>query len=313
MLHAVVLLLLDPRMVMHARTTACAALAAAGLLALPGVAGAAGGKQVYAGPLKVKGYQMNVMAADGAGGDSVMFLFSKFAGKSTQTHTYSFQKGVSVVVKGSKATIKGSLGAYGSVNLKLNATKRVGGVVPKGCTGKVGASKSGIAAGKLRLVVDKTYFRTVSAKRLKATIPGSANIKCDGEGGGGTGGKPAHGVSLFKSLAGDGGGRNVMLNASKGSSGTFEMASVMEQSPQVMVSHTITASAPASALTAADDLSSATLTAAGPFLSGTGRFAGELMGGMSMGALTGDFAAKFDSIGRVVLVDDEENAMLRKY
>ena len=81
-----------------------------------------------------------------------------------------------MTVKGSKATIKGSLGRYGSVNLKLNATKKARGVVPKGCTGKVGATRSGVAVGKLRLVADKTYFRTISKKNLNASIPGSANM-----------------------------------------------------------------------------------------------------------------------------------------
>jgi hypothetical protein len=299
-------------MLMHARTTACAALAAAGLLALPGVAGAAGSKSVYLGPLKVKGYQMTAFATDGGSSDSLMVMFTKFAGKSSQSHTYNFMKGVSVSIKGSKATVKGSLGAYGSVNLKLNATSSVKGVVPKGCKGKVGASKSGVAKGKLGLVLDKTYFRKVSAKSLKGLIPGKANIKCSGQDGG-SGGGSSHGVTLSQSIYGDGSGGMTMLSATKTSKGTFESVTVSEPSNGVAtVMHHISASAPASALTAADDLSSATLAATGPFLSGSGKYAA--MEGMpNMGTFTGDFAAKFDSIGKVALGSEDGMAQLRKF
>jgi hypothetical protein len=59
----------------------------------------------------------------------------------------------------------------------------------------------------------------------------------------------------------------------------------------------IMASTGASGLDAAADLSTATAPAAGPFLSGTLRFAGEPAGDtMAAGTASGDFTAKFDSI-----------------
>jgi hypothetical protein len=298
---------------MHARTTACAALAASGLLALPGVAGAAGGKTVFAGPLKVKGYQMTLMATDGGASDELTFMFNKTSGKSFQMHNYAFQKGAaSVTVKGSKATIKGTLGKYGSVSLKLKAAKKTRGVVPKGCKGKPGTSLTGVVAGKLRLVPDTTFFKTVSAKSLKATIPGTSTIKCDGNGGGGTGGKPSHGVML--SSFGQAPAGSVMLSVSKGSAGTYHMVSVTEPgSDTTMVTHMITALGGASDLAASDDMTSATLTASGAFLSGSAKFTSEDVPGMSMGTLLGDYAAKFDSIGRIALENSDGSAMLQKY
>jgi hypothetical protein len=287
---------------MHARTTTCAALAAVGLLALPGVAAAAS-KSVYAGPLNVKGYTMNVFATDGGASDSLTFMLSKTAGKSTQTHNYAFATGVKVVVKGAKATIKGSLGRYGSVKLNLNAARKTRGIVPKGCTGKVGASRSGTAAGKLKLVADSTYFRTISAKRLAASIPGTANIKCQGSGDGGTGGNPSSGLTL--SSFPDMPGGDVILSISKSGGSVLEMVSRMDApeaiAPASSVSHMILARTGAAGLTAAADLTSASATAAGPFLTGSLQFTGEPMAGMSMGTLAGDFTAKFDSIGKLQL------------
>jgi hypothetical protein len=300
-------------MVMHARTTGCAALAAAGLLALPGVAGAAGSKQVFAGPLKVKGgYSMSLIATDGGAKDDMAVVLSKTVGKSSQMHNYDFPSGVKVVIKGSKATIKGSMGRYGTVSLKLNASKKTRGVVPKGCTGKLGASRSGIAAGKLKLVADTTYFRTIAAKRLKAFIPGSGNIKCDGNGAGGSGGGTSHSVMLMNTADTAKGSLSLTIMKTD-SSGVLQMVTLSEPStPQASVLHMIMARAGASGLQVAGDLSSATAVATTPFLAGSLKFAGESMGTMSSGSITGDFAAKFDSIGTLGVQSADGTAMLMK-
>jgi hypothetical protein len=298
---------------MHTRTVSCAALAAAGLLALPAVAGAAGSNTVVAGPLKVKdGYSLTLMATDGGARDSLDAVLTRTAGKSTQMHDYAFAKGVKVAVKGTRATIKGSLGRFGRVDLKLIATKRTRGVVPKGCTGKAGATWSGTATGQLKLVADKTYFRTISAKRLPASILGASKLRCGGGDGAGNGGGGAHGVTLMKTIDTAASTKTLVLSAG-GGAGVSQMVSVIDKNTApARVSHIITARAGASGLQAASDLSSATAAGAAPFLGGTLRFAGDAFGSMATGTLSGDFTAKFDSIGRIAFASDEPDAMLMR-
>ena len=76
-----------------------------------------------------------------------------------------------VKVKGKKASINADLGAYGAVDLKVKQLGAAGrGVVPKGCTGTAGKSRSGTLGGSFRLVADSTCFATVSA----SPVPRSA-------------------------------------------------------------------------------------------------------------------------------------------
>ena len=300
---------------MHARTSASAALAAAALLALPGVAGAATSKTVIAGPVTVKDYKMTLLATDSGASDGLMVMFNRSARKASQTHMYSFDKGLKVTVKGAKATIKGSLGRYGSVNLKLNATKKTRGSVPKGCTGKAGATRSGVAVGKLKLVLDTTYFRTINSKKLNASIPSGGTLTCDGAGGGSGGGGQQPGTTLSR-VSQDGSGM-LSLSIFKDASGAV-LQSVMRMddraaiAPAASIFHMISAPTDASGLTVADDLSSASAVAAGPFLAGSLQFAGEGLGTMASGTLSGDFAAKFDSIGTQQLAAGAPDAMVMK-
>jgi hypothetical protein len=75
----------------------------------------------------------------------------------------------------------------------------------------------------------------------------------------------------------------------------------------------ITASTGPTGLTAASDLSSASAPAVGPFLTGTLGFAGEPTTGMSTpGTITGDFAARFDSIGSQSLPAGTAATLMRR-
>ena len=72
----------------------------------------------------------------------------------------------------------------------------------------------------------------------------------------------------------------------------------------------ISAPGAGSAFSPASDLSSATGTGVSPFFSGAFTFAGESMGTMSMGKLSGDLAARFDSIGTQAIAAASPDAML---
>src|SRR4051812_37259575 len=110
-----------------ARVAGLAALCV-GAVAVPATASAASATSIVAGPLKVRDYSMTVAASDGAK-DTFSVMFNRRAGKATQSHYYTFAKGVKVTTNRSLsvARIRGSLGQYGKIDLKLTG---VGAVKP---------------------------------------------------------------------------------------------------------------------------------------------------------------------------------------
>jgi hypothetical protein len=279
---------------MNRSSLLCAAAAATALLAAPAAA-FADGASVVAGPLKAKGYDITLTATDGGASDSFAVMAVKRAGQSTQMHTWSFAKGVSVTIKGAKATIKGSLGRYGAINATVNAGAKATGKVPAGCTGTAGSARSGRLTGATKLALDTTYFRTLAPKGLKAQILQGGSLKCSG-----TGSTGAQYKGLMLAATSDGADGQLMVSVLK--DGAKVTQQVMRNdapaaTAPASVFHLISAQTGATGLDAAADLSSATAAAAGPFLSGTLAFAGQPLGTMATGTISGDFAARFDSIG----------------
>lgn len=291
------------------RTPALAALCAAGLLALPAAASAAG-STVVAGPLKVKDYTMTLTATDGST-DSLGVMFNRTAGKATQLHSYSFSQGVTVKATGRSASIKGSLGRYGKIDLKLRgagAAKR--GVVPKGCTGTAGKSRAGTFRGSFKLVADSTYFKTVSARSLKGQILRGGSLKCDGAAGGPEAKAPTTLNVTLQQPAG-----MLMFTALKAADGAvtqqaMRMDTAAATAP-ASIMHLISAPGGAAAFAPSADLSSATGTAVSPFFTGAFSFASDMaMGSSAMGKLGGDLVAAFDSIGAQPIAAGAPDAMI---
>jgi hypothetical protein len=290
---------------MTLRTPLLAAVCAAGVLAVPAAASAA--PTVVAGPLKVKDYEMTLMGT--AGSPNLTVIFNRTSGQASQMHSYSFASGATIKAKGKKASIKADLGAYGAVDLKvkkLGAARR--GVVPKGCTGSAGRSRAGTLRGSFRLVADTTYFTTVSAKRLKAQVLKSGKLEC-----GSTGGDPTAGPTTLTATL-DGPAGMLMFSAVKDADGSVTQQAMRmdaeEATAPASIMHLISAPGGAAAFSPSGDLTSATGTAVGPFFSGAFSFAGESMGAMSMGTLSGDLAARFDSIGTQAIAAGSPDAML---
>ena len=290
---------------MTLRTSALAAACAAGLLTVPAAASAAA-PTVVAGPLQVKDYAMTLVATHGSPSLSVMF--SRTSGTASQTHMYSFPAGATVKVKGAKASIKADLGAYGAIDLKV---KRLGGaragVVPKGCTGSTGKSRAGTFAGSFRLVADSTYFATVSAKKLEGQVLKSGKLEC-----GSTGTPSQRPTTLTANLDTPAG--MLMFTASRAADGSvIQQAMRMDDeaaTAPATIMHLISAPGAAPAFAPSPDLTSATGAAISPFFSGAFTFAGEAMGTMSMGTLSGDLAARFDSIGTQAIAAAGPDAIL---
>ncbi len=294
-----------------------AALAVGGALLIPAAASA--DAIVSAGPVKVRDYQMTVSAVDGKA-DSLSVMFHRKDGKASQMHFYSFSTGVSVKVAGNlgSATVKGSLGRFGAVDLKLTgagALKRFG--VPSGCTGKGSKGRAGTLAGSFKLVADSTYFKTISKKSLKGQVLNAGSITCDGTGGGGTGGSGSAGSLTLSAFVDGGAAGMISASATKSARGevtqqVMRMDAAAATAP-TSIMHWISAPAPASTFTAAADLGSATLVGASRFITGRATFASE--GGSettASGTLTGDLVARFDSIGPITIAAGETVATLSK-
>jgi hypothetical protein len=272
-----------------------ALLAALGTAAAPATASAAS-TSIVAGPLKVKDYAMTLTATDGGAHDSLGVVFTRRAGQATQTHYYTFAQGVQVTA----SRIKGSLGRYGAIDLKLAAGPARRGATPKGCTGKAGTVRTGALKGSFKLVADATYFKTVTARSLRAQVVRGGKIDCGG-------GAPTPGAG--------GGAGETMLTSTADTPAGMVMLSVIEDAKgavtqQAMRSDDAAATAPATimhmidapgtsaAFAPAGDLSSATGTGVAPFFGGAFSFASEEpMGSVASGTLSGDIAARFDSIG----------------
>lgn len=290
------------------RTPALAALCAAGLLTVPAAASAAG-STVVAGPLKVKDYTMTLAATDGSS-DSLGVMFSRTAGKASQLHSYSFSQGVTVKATRKSASIKGDLGRYGRIDLKLGgvgAAKR--GVVPKGCTGTTGKSRAGTLRGSFKLVADRTYFKTVSAKSLKGQLLKGGSLKCDGS----SGGPAAKATTLSATLQQPEG--MLMFTARKAGDGAVtQQATRMDTAAATApasIMHMISAPGGAAAFAPSADLSSATGSAVSPFFRGAFSFASDMaMGSSAMGKLGGDLVAAFDSIGAQPIAAGAPDAMI---
>jgi hypothetical protein len=290
---------------MHRSTMFSAALAATALLGAP--AAALADATVVAGPLKAKGYSITLTATDGKSSDGFGVVAVKSAGGSQQLHSWTFS-GVSVTVKGGSASIKGKLGRFGKVDARLRAGGKVKGIVPAGCKGSAGSARKGTLTGKTKLVLDSTFFRTIAPKALKAQILQAGKLDC-------TGGKdpstPSGGLMLMSTADREDG--QLMVNLSRaGGKVTQTVMRTDAPSAPASVLHMISARTGAAGLEAAGDLSTATARAAGPFLSGTLSFAGEGMGTMATGAATGDFTAKFDSIGAQSLPQGNDAMLMQR-
>jgi hypothetical protein len=304
---------------MNLRTTGLAASCAAGLLAVPAGALAATPTTIVAGPLKVKDYSMTVTASDGGSSDSVSVMFNRTSGKAFQMHFYTFSKGVKVTSKSNLAAarIKGSLGKYGKIDVKLvNAGALKRGSVPKGCTGTASKMRAGTLKGTYKLIADSTYFKTIKTGKLKAQLFKGGTLKCTPTNGGNGGSGGTSGTTTLSSTI-QGPDGSLTFSAYRDASGAVGQSAMRiddaAKSAPASVMHMISAPGPGSAFSAAADLSAASGTGVSPFLSGAFSFASETaLGTMSMGTLSGTLAAKFDSIGTQQIASGARDAMLMK-
>lgn len=270
-------------------------LALAGALALAGTASAA--TTVTGGPIKVRGYNVSLIGSDNGAKDSLTVMFARNASKSSQMHTYTFDKGIKVT----KTSIRGSLGRFGKVQLTLKnpqVLKNSKRALPKGCVGKVSKTRRGTLSGQFKLVADKTFFRTVKAKRMSGASLTTGKLDCsgsgagkggDGDGGGGLG----KGETMLTHTSTAGGAMTTLV-ATKRSLMVTNIENRAKTKPATLM-HMISATAPGT-LTVAGGGASATVKAPKPFFRGTGLFTADTVAGPFASGTLGGLTAKFNSI-----------------
>lgn len=275
--------------------------AAAILFAAPATAAAKG--TIAGGPIKVKGgYTGTLIAVDNGRQDSVMIMLSKASKKSMQTHNYSFSTGMTVT----STSIKGSLGKYGKLNLRLSGAKTTTGKLPKGCTGTVGKTRVGTLTGTFQLKADTNYFKTIKATKLTGAASGSGTkLNCSGAGSNDEGDASGDGNATS--------GPMLMLSGQTPQGPLFFQATPSHQTASVTedaqktapasISHAVTAVGTGLIVQPAG----AQVPALGTVFGGSGTFTatgGSTAGPFVPGVVTGNLVAKFDSIGQAAIAGD---------
>ena len=247
------------------------------------------------GPVKVKKYTMTGSAYKTSAGTSLNIFLSRKSGASEQTHSYRFDKNVSLSLNStlSKGTLRANMGKFGSLNLRFKSTGALKRSIAKGCTGTKGKTRTGSLSGArgFRMKVDSTYFKTIVVGSMRAFAGNQAKQTCKLDTVSPVDQTPreslsasSQGLSFFTRRTASGVEQSVNLSGVEGPAETF---------------HSITARATGgSTFTVSGDAASATVTGIGPFLAGPASYtASDFYQGGSSGAITGTYEARFDSVG----------------
>jgi len=290
---------------MTTRIVLAGAVAAA--LAVPGSASAAG--TVTGGPAKAGGYQIYVHGVD-ARRDTLHLTMERGSAKRGESETLSVTRGVRIVVRGGSASIKGSLGARGTVDLELRGARREsrGTSNRRRCT-STATTYTGRLAGRLRLKLPSGRWATI--RSLPAQAYGKGEVTCkdlgpdlpagDGDGGDGDGSSGEPQLMLTKD-AGD--GRMMFLAERKRLSLTQMGPERRERGATVQATRTAHASG-SNLLRVAGGGASATVRSAGAF-TGTGLFnATSGAGPYATGPLTGNLRVKLGGMPVIDIAGDD--------
>jgi len=263
-----------------------AALAAA--LILPATAGAAG--TVTGGPAKVAGGYTVFLHAEDRRQDELTITMQHGPARDLQTDSLVVTSGVQVAVRGGSATIRGSLGSHGSIDLRLRGRKSPARKLPKGCTGSRGSTWTGRLVGTLRLRLPNGRDTTIRSLPGSIYI-GDGALRCgetsapgaggDGDGDGGAAGEPQ--LMLVKE---EGDFTTTFIALKRALTVTRTSGPRADGAATVMTMSSVSATG-RNLLSVGGGGASATVKAAGRF-TGTGTFAATMtMGDMATGPLTG--------------------------
>lgn len=243
----------------------------------------------FTGP-KVKGFRLTGIIR--RNGDVRELRYSLTRGTERHDHLLDPSGSIKVDDRLSSGRATFALKRFGKGDLDFESTGPVRSApAPAGCSGKRGRSRRGVLTGKLRLVVDRSYFKTVVLRRMKARVVQRPSVSCpvapDGNPVPSIGDLPV-GTNPANLLVQAPGGRVTLqvVKVDRERSGGVER----------LVTHSITEQdLPASAFSIAAD-KTATVTGAGR-ISGVGRFRpAQVLGNEADGPLSGDLRAGFRGI-----------------
>lgn len=290
---------------MKLRTIVVAAVAAAA--ALPATASATG--TVSGGPVKVAGgYSVALQAVD-AKKDRLTIVVNRGTEANGQNDVLDVTSGVRVAVGSGSATVKGSLGTRGKVDLRLEgARKDSGRKLPKGCTGTPKSTYTGRLVGKLELRLPNGKTTTIRSLPSSSQVGGGL-IECPdrsdrrkGDGGDGDGGDGDDQPRLI--LAGQSDGTTFSFVATKRSLSLTRIVAPKKERGATVSAMTSVQASGANLLQPADGGATAGVQAAGAF-TGAGAYRSNVgPGPMTTGPLVGSLRVKLQG-GPVISIAGE--------
>lgn len=262
---------------------ALAALPVLVLIAGVSAAGAANNANVtLRASFSANGYRWQLAISNAP--DTLSLVGRKVSGGSSQSHTYTFRVTFAPARDMSTARITGAGRIMFAATTRARVvTREVGG----GCEGTLTTrERRGVLTG-FRITLDNGFFGTLAQRRLVARmeLPVDEDIACLPP-------PPKPQLALDSSV------RGLTFHVELRDGKVTESVSVSASRGRRSNTHVIVATAPSTAFTAAADLTTAHVEAAGPFLRGSLDFTRT---SQFQGTLAGDLTAAFDSIGPVVI------------
>jgi hypothetical protein len=279
-----------------------AALAAARIL--PATASAAG--TITGGPVKVAGgYTVFLQGLDGKE-DRLTITIQRGPATDLQTDTLLITSGVQVTVRGASASIRGSLGSHGSVDLRFRGRKDAARKLPKGCKGSRGTTWSGRLVGTLRLRLPNGQTTTIRSWPASTYV--GAELRCEptstGPAGGGDGEGDGVGGEPQLVLATQSAGFSVNFVATKRTLMLTRMSDPRTERGATVAAMTTVSAIGTGLLSVSGGGASATVQSAGRF-TGTGAFSATTnMGNMAMGPLSGSLKVQPQGAPEVSIAGD---------
>jgi hypothetical protein len=286
------------------------AVAATASAVLPAAAGAAG--SVSGGPVKVAGGYTVALHAEDAAKDRLTIVIDRGTTARGQSDVLSFTTGVRVTVRGASASIKGSLGTHGTVDLQLrNARKDAGRKLPKGCTGTPKSTYTGRLAGTLRLRLPNGKQVTIRSLPAASAI-GGGRVECrdtdtrKGDGGDGDGSGDGGEPQLM--LSTEVGGASVTFLATKSALTLTRSVPAKKERGATVTAMTSVRASGSNLLTPSGGGAAAGVKSAGAFV-GSGTYTSNVgPGPATTGPLSGGLTVKLQGAPVINIVG--ENAML---
>jgi hypothetical protein len=287
------------------------AVAVAATAATPTAAFAAG--TISGGPAKLAGGYTVMLQGTDAKPDRLTIIVTRGTEANGQNDILDVTSGVRVTVTGGSATIKGSLGTRGKVDLRLQgARKDSGRKLPKGCTGTPKATYTGRLAGRLELRLPNGRKATIRSLPASTQVGGGL-IQCPdrgdrrrGDGDGGDGHSDDNEPRLI--LSGQSDGATFSFVATKRSLSLVRSVAPKKERGATVSTMTSVQASGSNLLQPAEGGATAALKSAGAF-TGNGAYRSSVgPGAMTTGTLTGSLAVKLQGVPAIAIAG--ENAVL---